>query len=204
MPVVFFNRFKKLCHHYAAWMKPSKSDKVLERIDAIADKKFLHIISREKGRLLERLVRKHKPMLALETGTLVGYSAIRIARNLPKNGRLISIEINRNKAAEARKNIAAAGLADKVDVLVGEASKVISKMNAKTDFVFFDVADYLKCLNELEGNGCLPKGSVVVANNVKWFNSRLQPYLDHVRNSGRYKSSYLDLGFDAMEVSVKQ
>ena len=79
-----------------------RSENVLEQIDLYADKHFLHIVDRKKGLLLEKLVRRRKPKLALETGTLVGYSAIRIARNLPRNGRLLSVEISKRGLKKLR------------------------------------------------------------------------------------------------------
>lgn len=182
----------------------NRSEGVLKQIEASAAKRFLHIVNPEKGSLLEKLVRKHKPIVAVETGTLVGYSAIRIARNLPGNGRLISIEINKSKAEEARKNIAAAGLAGKVEVVISDALSAISRLNGQVGFVFFDVADYLECLKKLEEQSCIGKGCVVVANNVRWFAEQLQPYLWYVRKSGNYSSAYHDFGFDGMEVSVRR
>jgi predicted O-methyltransferase YrrM len=180
----------------------SKSEKVLQQIDAQADKVFLDIISKRKAAIVEMLVKKHKPLFAVETGTLVGYSAIRIARNLPKGGKLISVEINPGKATQAKRNIEAADLSEKVQVIVGDANKVFQKIRSKVDFVFFDVADYLGCLNSLEKNGCIQKGSLVIANNVRWFNEALKPYLNYVRTN--YVSKTIDLGFDQMEVSVKK
>lgn len=181
-----------------------KTEKVLEQIEELANKRFLHIVSSQKAELLERLVRKNKPAFAVETGTLIGYSAIRIARNLPVNGKLVSIEINKSRAAEARGNIAAAGLADKVEVVVGEAAAVLDDLKENIGFVFFDVADYLACLKALESNDCIEEGCLVVANNVRWFADRLAPYLDHVRKSGLYSSVYYDFGFDGMEVSIRR
>ena len=182
----------------------SRTEEVLGQIEHLANKRFLHIVSSRKAELLERLVRKNKPAFAVETGTLIGYSAIRIARNLPVNSKLVSIEINKFRAAEARKNISAAGLADKVEVVVGEAAAVLGSLKADVNFVFFDVADYLACLKALESNGCIEEGCVVVANNVRWFADRLAPYLDYVRKSGLYRSVYYDFGFDGMEVSIRK
>ncbi|MBI3037186.1 class I SAM-dependent methyltransferase [Candidatus Woesearchaeota archaeon] len=181
-----------------------KTEKVLAHIEELANKRFLHIVSSRKAELLEKLVRKSKPAFAVETGTLIGYSAIRIARNLPVNGKLVSIEINKLRAAEAGKNISAAGLSGKVDVVVGEAASVLGSLKSGVNFVFFDVADYLACLKALERNGCIEEGCIVVANNVMWFADRLAPYLAYVRKSGLYRSVYYDFGFDGMEVSLKK
>lgn len=181
-----------------------KTEEVLAHIEELANKRFLHIVSSQKAKLLERLVRKSKPAFAVETGTLIGYSAIRIARNLPVNSKLVSIEINKSRAAEARKNIAAAGLSNRAEVVVGEAEAILGNLKENVGFVFFDVADYLACLKALESNGCIGRGCIVVANNVRWFADRLAPYLDYVRKSGRYRSVYYDFGFDGMEVSVRR
>lgn len=91
-----------------------------------------------------------------------------------------------------------------MEVVVGDAFEVISTLKGTVDFMFFDVADYLKCLRRLEDNGCIGHGCVVVANNIRWFSSQLQPYLSHVRNSGKYRSTYHDFGFDGIEVSIRK
>lgn len=182
----------------------NKTRQVLMRIEERAAKDSLHIVGKEKAGLLETLVRKHKPKVALETGTLVGYSAILIAGNMPKDGRLISIEIDKARTETAKRNIAEAGLSGKISVVIGEAASLMGGFKGRFGFVFFDVADYLQCLRTLEQNGCIGAGSVIVANNIKWFGEKLQPYLGHVRNSGKYKSVCYDFGFDGMEVSIKK
>jgi caffeoyl-CoA O-methyltransferase len=79
-------------------------------------------INPEEGRFLQFLVRACGARLAVELGTLGGYSAIWIARGLPPGGKLISVDKDAGHAEIARAHLSAAGLRDLVQVWVGEAN----------------------------------------------------------------------------------
>ena len=72
----------------------------------------------------------------LEIGTLGGYSTIWLARGLPDDGRLITLEADPKHAKVARKNITDAGLAERVEVREGLALNLLPKLNAKRDGPF--------------------------------------------------------------------
>ena len=93
-----------------------------------------------EGKLLELLLRLAGAKKVVEVGTLVGYSAIHMARALPAGGHLWSVEFEPSHAEVARANIAAAGLADKVTVLVGAGRDVLPTLNGNGPFdaVFID------------------------------------------------------------------
>jgi caffeoyl-CoA O-methyltransferase len=93
-----------------------------------------------EGRLLYLLMRLANAKKIVEVGTLVGYSAIHMARALPAGGHLWSVEFEQKHADVARKNIAAAGLSDKVTVHVGAGRDVLPTLNDKGPFdvVFID------------------------------------------------------------------
>lgn len=102
-----------------------------------------------EGRLLNLLLRLAGAKKVVEVGTLVGYSAIQMARALPPDGRLWSIEFEPRHAEIARANLAAAGLANRVTVLVGAGRDVLPTLadEAPFDVVFIDAdkdsyADY--------------------------------------------------------------
>ena len=97
-------------------------------------------ISPEEGRLLQVLLRMVKAVRVLELGTLGGYSAIWMARALPEDGRLITVEKVAERAAVARRYIERAGLADRIDVRVGEAHEVLADIAGGEPFdaVFID------------------------------------------------------------------
>jgi predicted O-methyltransferase YrrM len=159
-------------------------------------------IGRAKGRVIRRLIERHRVSRALELGSLLGYSAILIASALPPRGRLICVEQNPYLAKFVRYNTKAAGVGGKVKVVVGEALRVIPLLPGKFDFVLIDAAkeDYLDYLRQLEPR--LRPGAVVVADNTGVFRRDVKPYLEHVRDGGRYVSREYAFGDDAMEVSV--
>lgn len=187
----------------------NRAEAVLQRIREEAKKRFLPIIDYfsegGKGELLERAVKKKKPKRVLEIGTLVGYSAIKIIRNLPLSGKLVTLEIDPKTAAVAKKNLEEAGMADKAEIVVGPALKTIPQLKGKFDLAFIDAAkdEYLDYLLLLEKNGLLEKKAVIVADNVKVFKEAVANYLSYVRHSGKYRSKYHDFGSDGVEVSER-
>ena len=84
-------------------------------------------VSPAQGKLLHLLARMMNARRILEFGTLGGYSTIWLARALPPDGRLITLESVRKHAEVARANIARAGLADLVDVRVGAALDTVPR-----------------------------------------------------------------------------
>jgi predicted O-methyltransferase YrrM len=180
-----------------------ESDAILREIEELSKREFLPIIGSVKGKYLTDTVRRSKVKQVLEVGALVGYSAILIASSLPEEGTVVTIEIKPESAERAKENILKAGLADKIEVHIGNALSVIPHLGGRFDMVFLDAAkdEYLGYLRRAEGR--LKKNGVVFADNVKMFAGEMQDYLDYVRNSGKYKSENIDVGFDAVEISTK-
>ena len=102
------------------------------------------------SRILELLTALRRPRHAVEIGTLFGYSAIHLARGLPPDGRLTTLEIDPSAAGIARRNLTTAGVADRVDVVVGDAAEHLRTIPPGTvGLVFIDAdkrsyPDYLK------------------------------------------------------------
>ncbi len=179
-----------------------KSDEVLKEIEQIAQLQFLPIIGSEKGKLLEKLVRAKKPRSALEIGTLIGYSAIRVARNLPKKSKLICIEVNPHLAEIAHRNISRAGIRT-IRIIVGDAKKVVPTLKKKFDFVFIDALkeEYFEYLKAVEKK--LSKKAMIVADNAGVFAQEMEDYLKYIRTSGKFKNKTHYVNGDAMEVSIR-
>jgi predicted O-methyltransferase YrrM len=72
----------------------SEADEILKEIEEIAERTSLPIVGTEKGRVLEKIIREIKPGRVLEVGTLLGYSAILIGKELRSEDHLITIEIH--------------------------------------------------------------------------------------------------------------
>lgn len=129
-----------------------------------------HAVSPPEGRLLYLLARLCGARSILEVGTLGGYSAIWMARALAPGGRLVTIEVDAARADAARRNLAAAGVADVVEVRCGPALEVLPVLEREGrepfDLVFLDADKpnnpaYLEWALRLTA-----PGSVIVADNV--------------------------------------
>lgn len=181
----------------------SKADKVLNQIERMSETKFLPIVGSSKGQILVKVIRDIKPKRVLEVGTLIGYSAILMGKELGKDAQITTIEIHANEAERARENIRRAEIPPTVEVVIGDAIQVIPTLGGQFDLVFIDAekTEYLDYLRLVEPK--LHKASVVVADNAGIFADQMRDYLDYVRSSGKYKSKYVPVGGDGVEVSVK-
>ncbi|MGD0853923.1 MAG: O-methyltransferase [Acidimicrobiales bacterium] len=127
-------------------------------------------VAPNQGKLLELLARMNQSRRILEIGTLGGYSTIWLARALPTDGTLVTLELESMHAAVARRNIDRAGLGPLVDIRVGPATESLQDLidgHAEPfDFIFIDAdkEGYPKYL-ELTLQLSRP-GTVIVADNV--------------------------------------
>ena len=127
-------------------------------------------VSAPAGRMLNLLTRMIGARRVLEVGTLGGYSTICFARALPEGGSVVTLEIDPHHAEVARSNLAAAGVAERVEIRVGPAIDSLKAMiaagEAPFDMVFIDAdkqsnADYVRAALDLTH-----PGSVIVVDNV--------------------------------------
>ena len=127
-------------------------------------------VSAPQGKLIHLLAKMTGARKALEIGTLGGYSTIWLASALPDDGRLITLEWSARHAEVARKNVARAGLAGKVEIRTGAALETLPKIEAEGlgpfDFVFID-ADKVNNAAYLEWALRLSRpGTAIVVDNV--------------------------------------
>ena len=127
-------------------------------------------VSAAQGKMLHLLARMAGARRILEVGTLGGYSTIWLARALPEDGRLVTLELDPHHAEVAQSNIAAAGFADRVDVRVGPAIEALHAMiatgEAPFDFIFID-ADKPSNVGYLDAALALSRpGATIVVDNV--------------------------------------
>jgi predicted O-methyltransferase YrrM len=148
------------------------SDSALEQ--ALADSAAAGLppisVAPNQGKMLELLARIQRSRRILEIGTLGGYSTIWLARSLPSDGALVTLELEPAHAEVARKNIDRAQLGELVDIRVGPATNslraLIDEEVEPFDFIFIDAnkdgyPDYLELSLRLSR-----PGTVIVADNV--------------------------------------
>ncbi|HEY3716968.1 MAG TPA: O-methyltransferase [Jatrophihabitantaceae bacterium] len=123
-------------------------------------------VSTAQGKQLHLLARSIGARRILEVGTLGGYSAIWLARALPADGQLITLEVDPHHAEVARANLANAGLADRAEVRVGPAIETLPQLEGPFDLAFIDAdkasnADYFAHAVRLSR-----PGTMIVVDNV--------------------------------------
>ena len=148
-----------------------KEDPVLKELDRETNLKVLGarmISGHLQGQVLTMLAKLIQPKTILELGTFTGYSAICLAKGLPKNGKLITIEIDDELEALARKYFEKAGVAHLIEQKTGAAIEIIPMLDQSFDLVFIDadkreyVAYYQLLIDKLKPGAC------IVADNTLW------------------------------------
>ncbi|WP_261540695.1 O-methyltransferase [Burkholderia multivorans] len=136
------DQWNRVDAYFSATLVPS--DDVLDAALAASEAAGLPAINvaPNQGKLLQILATIRGARRILEVGTLGGYSTIWLARALPPEGRLVTLELDPAHAAVATQNIARAGFADVVSVVVGSAkdslARLIADGEAPFDFIFID------------------------------------------------------------------
>ena len=145
-----------------------QSDPVLDAIARRGAERGLPLVDAEVGALLRVLAASIGAARMLEIGTAVGYSSIWLAGALPPTGTLFTMEMNPDRAREARDNIARAGLADRVMVMVGDAQLLVAKVAGPFDLIFQDGDKQLygPMLERLVN--LLRPGGLLITDNVLW------------------------------------
>jgi predicted O-methyltransferase YrrM len=174
-----------------------------ERADALSD--VYMPVTPEAGRLLYSLVRATRPQTVVEFGMSLGLSGIHLAAAVKDNGsgRVVTTELSAAKVATAKNNFTAAGLADVITVLEGDALETLKTLDGPVDFVLLDgwKEFYLPVTELLEPH--LPPGTLIVADNTNM--AETQPYLDYVRDpaNGYVSVNFLARDSDSMEISCR-
>lgn len=127
-------------------------------------------VSAAQGKLLQLLARSVNAKRILEIGTLAGYSTIWLARALPADGRLVTLELDPKHAQIARENFASANLAGHVELREGAALDALATLRAERapffDFTFID-ADKASIPQYFEHALALSRpGALIVVDNV--------------------------------------
>lgn len=149
----------------------SAEDELLAALREEADRTGLPpiSISADEGRLLQVLLTAIGARRVLEVGTLGGYSAICMARALPPDGRLLTVDIEEKHAAFARRYIRRAELQDRIEVRVGRALDVLPALDGERFDVMFLDADKEPLPTYFEWALRLVRpGGLIIADNALW------------------------------------
>jgi catechol O-methyltransferase len=174
-------REEALRDYVVAHARAGDLDDAIRVVDEFCyERSFMINVGDEKGALLDNAVRRVAPRLILELGTYCGYSALRMARVMPEDARIVSIEFRAENAEIARTIWRHADIDDRVTAVVGTLGDGGATLDVlatehgfgpgAVDFVFLDHDKdaYLPDVQLLVERGWLHSGSVLVADNVKF------------------------------------
>ena len=148
---------------YLHGLRPGRSP-VMSEMEAVAERDGVPIVHWETGRLLAAICRALDPVV-LEVGTAIGYSTLHIAEQLER-GRVVTLEIDPTRAAQARDFLSRAGVADRVEIVEGDARETIPRLEGPFDLLFVDAAksEYREYIELAEGN--LSERALLVVDNL--------------------------------------
>ncbi len=184
-------------------------DQVLQEVDQRCREQHIPMLGPEKAEFLANFVGKAQPSLIVECGTAIGYSGLWMVAKLKTagRGRLITIEVNADRAREAQENFARAGFSDLVDSRIGDATAVLKTIDEPIDFLLLDnnYSNYFPCFRAIESR--FIDGATVVADNVGIGAAGMADYLNHVRSHYESQTHWFDTDLpwvkrDAMEVTI--
>lgn len=192
---------------------------LLAEMEKMAKIHYIPIVYPEVANFLSMLVEISGARRILEIGTAIGYSTLWMAKVLPADGLITTIEIDEERAKVARQNFVASGFEHKIHSIIGDAREVLSYMHTSFDFVFLDAAkgQYSSFLPDCLR--LLRKGGILVADNVffgglvfeegepgrkkRTIVKNLQSFLVDLFSYSYLKSCILPLG-DGITVSIKK
>ena len=123
-------------------------------------------VSAPQGKMLHLMARMTGARRILEVGTLGGYSTIWLARALPADGELVTLELEPHHAGVARANLAAAGMASRVTVVTGPAIDSLATLKEPFDFIFIDADKPSNVAYLREALRLSHPGTAIVVDNV--------------------------------------
>ena len=149
---------------YLHELRPERSP-VMREMEELAEREGIPIVHWETGRVLATLVRALDPELVLEVGTAIGYSTLHMAEQLGR-GRIVTIERDVRRVVEAGEFLGRAGVADRVEIVDGDALHVIDDLDGPFDLIFLDATktEYQKYLDLAEPKAA--ERAVLVVDNV--------------------------------------
>src|SRR5256886_12526670 len=120
---------------YLTELRPERSP-VMREMEELAARDNVPIVHWETGRLLAALCRTLDPVV-LEVGTAIGYSTLHMAEQLER-GRVVTLERDAARAQQARDFLSRAGVADRVELVEGDARETIVSVEGPFDLLFVD------------------------------------------------------------------
>lgn len=143
-------------------------NELILEMESFAMENRIPILDRHAAAFLELQIKITKPKRVLEIGTAIGYSSIRIARNLSNKAVLHTIEKSEDNIKLAEENFSKSGLAEKIVLYKGDALDLMPNLSGKYDFIFLDAdkEDYKRLFDY--SLMLLKKKGILFVDNLLW------------------------------------
>jgi caffeoyl-CoA O-methyltransferase len=156
------------------------------------------------GKILYDLVLENGYTNAVEIGTSTGHSAIWIAWALSKTGgKLITIEIDKERWVQAKANFKKAGVDRFIDARLADAHELVPQLPGKYDFVFSDADKYWYKNYFIDMDPKLKVGGCFTAHNTAMRASGIREFLEYVESLDNYKTTYARNSRSGISISYK-
>lgn len=152
---------------YLERLAPRRED-LFKEMEAYALENDVPIVGPHVGALLHIMVKISKAKKILELGTAIGYSGTWLAKALPSDGKLITIEWDKESAKIAKRNFEKGRVSEKIELKVGSAQELLLKMKESFDMIFNDIdkEGYVDILPHCVSH--LKKGGLLITDNILW------------------------------------
>lgn len=141
---------------------------------------------------IEEILKEEKPKRILEIGTAVGYSATMFAKYTDEDCIIDTIEIDEERAKEAKENIEKIGVADRINIMVGNAVDILPTISQEYDIVFIDAAKGKYPVFLEKAIRLIKNGGVILADNILYKGYVMSDYNKHKqRTAVRHLREYI-------------
>ena len=151
----------------------------IDKIKKKALEDHIPIIMDDTLETVGKILNEKKPKKILEIGTAVGYSAIKFSKYLTKNGYIDTIERDKERVKEARKNIEDLKLQEKIHIWEGDALEILPTLMGPYDIVFIDAAKGKYPIFLEEALRMLNDNGIIIADNVLYKGYVMSDYNKH-------------------------
>lgn len=185
------------------------NEQELKKVKEKALEEHIPILMDDTLEKIEEILKEEKPKRILEIGTAVGYSASTLAKVTSDNCIIDTIELSEERAKEAKENIEKIGVANRINILVGDAVEILPTINNEYDIIFIDAAKGKYPIFLEHGIRLVKNNGLILADNILYkgyvmsdYNAHkqrtavrhLREYIKEITENDKCKSEILEIG----------
>jgi len=198
----------------------SPNSEALDELERYSIETNVPIVRKEMQSLIKFLLAMKSPKSVLEVGTAIGFSAVLMAENLPKNSKITTIEKYEKRIPIAKENFKKFGLSERIKLLEADATDILKELKGPYDFIFMDAAkgqyinflpDVLRLLSKdgiLLTDNVMQEGDIleskyVVERRNRTIYKRMREYLYELTHNEMLTTVILPIG-DGVTISIRK